>query len=41
MFIKEYITADVPDDNATHIAPSSNAVSLASSAPTVGFPSLE
>ena len=39
--MSEYITADVPDERATHIAPSSNAVSLASSAPTVGLPSLE
>ena len=41
MFIREYITADVPEDKATHIAPSSRSVSLASNAPTVGLPNRE
>ena len=41
MFIKEYITDDVPEDKATHIAPSSNSVSLFSNVPTVGFVNLE
>ena len=41
MLISEYITAEVPEDNATHIAPSSRAVNLASNAPTVGLPNLE
>ena len=41
IFISEYITAEVPEARATLIAPPSKAVSLASNAPTVGFPNLE